>query len=224
MEVLHCRNLFTFVKCHVFSVYLICKPYHSHFTSHICTDFGNMLGVEDFMTSWPETAEVENRGSHRGTRCLFWGVRGDRALKILEWANAKIMRNKKCWCQTINPENLESGFLEEGPQERQLLLALLQAPNANCPSLCTPREHYQFWKGDTPRDWGGGVILWSLSSIHHASWRLTHPGAGTDQAGSALTLILSLHHSGFCSLGLCLPLLSWCAWVSWSQSGERFAY
>lgn len=123
------------------------------------------------------------RQAATGYRCLFWGVRGDRALKILEWANAKIMRNKKCWCQTINPENLESGFLKEGPQERQLLLALLQAPNASCPSLCTPREHYQFWKGDTPRDWGGGVILWSFSSIHPPCILEAHPPWGRDRPG-----------------------------------------
>lgn len=136
MEVLPCRNLFTFVKCHVFSVCLICKPSHSHFTSHIY-----MLGVKDFMTSWPETAGVEKQGRH-GVLMLDFGSERWWDIKILEWAKAKrivIMRNKKFWCQTINPENSELGFLEEGPWERKLLLALLQAPNASCPFLCTPR-------------------------------------------------------------------------------------
>lgn len=37
-------------------------------------------------------------------------------------------------------------------QVRKLLLALLQAPNASCPLLCTPRKQYQFGERDTPKD------------------------------------------------------------------------
>jgi hypothetical protein len=64
------------------------------------------------------------------------------------------------------------------------LLALLQAPNASCPLLCTPREHYQFWKGDTPKDWRRSNALKPL--IRNSSTmviRVPHP-PGSEGHGS----------------------------------------
>lgn len=102
-----------------------------------------MLGVADFMTSWSESAGEEKQGSH-GVLMLVLGGERRQGIKILERANGKIMSDNEKQ-EILVPENqpreLRAWILRRGTMGEKAVMS--------CPFLSTPREHYQFWKGDT---------------------------------------------------------------------------